>query len=91
MCAKYRIPVLIHTADPKPLFDPMDKYNERWLELRLRPGGMRQATDISWDQLIREQHNLFAKHPKTMFITAHMGWMAHDLRSSARCWTRCRM
>ena len=38
VAAKYKVPVMIHTADPKPLYDPMDKYNERWLELRLRPG-----------------------------------------------------
>ena len=28
-----KIPVLIHTADPKPFWDPMDEKNERWLEL----------------------------------------------------------
>jgi predicted TIM-barrel fold metal-dependent hydrolase len=26
-----------------------------------------------------EQHNLFRNNPKTIFIAAHMGWMAHDL------------
>ena len=77
MCAKYKIPVMIHTADPKPLFDPMDKYNERWLELRQRPG--RAAETLDWNKIISEQHNLFRKHPKTIFIAAHFGWMAHDL------------
>ena len=81
VCAKYKIPVMIHTADPKPLFDPMDKYNERWLELRLRPTGRKPAQDFTWEQVIGEQHNLFAKHPKTIFIAAHMGWMAHDLQA----------
>jgi uncharacterized protein len=80
VCAKYKIPVMIHTADPKPLFEPMDKYNERWLELRLRPGRNEGGKDFTWDQVIGEQHNLFAKHPKTIFIAAHMGWMAHDLQ-----------
>ena len=28
-----KIPVLIHTADPKSFWDPMDEKNERWLEL----------------------------------------------------------
>jgi predicted TIM-barrel fold metal-dependent hydrolase len=36
-CAELGIPVLIHTGEPKSLFEPMDKYNERWLELKLRP------------------------------------------------------
>jgi predicted TIM-barrel fold metal-dependent hydrolase len=80
VCAKYKIPVLIHTADPKPLFDPMDKYNERWLELRMRPNRARAETvGPTWDEVIQEQHNLFARHRDTTFINAHMGWMAHDL------------
>jgi predicted TIM-barrel fold metal-dependent hydrolase len=80
VCAKYKIPVLIHTADPKPLFDPMDKFNERWLELRMRPGRARaEQVGPSWDEVIKEQHNLFARNPQTTFINAHMGWMAHDL------------
>ncbi|HYP13382.1 MAG TPA: amidohydrolase family protein, partial [Bryobacteraceae bacterium] len=79
VCAKYKVPVLIHTADPKPLFDPMDKDNERWLELKMRPNRQRNPSEPSWETLIQEQHNLFAKNPQTTFINAHMGWMAHDL------------
>ncbi len=80
VCAKYKIPVLIHTADPKGLFQPMDKYNERWLELKMRANrNHASATDPSWDTLIEEQHNLFRKHPKTTFIAAHMGWLTNDL------------
>jgi predicted TIM-barrel fold metal-dependent hydrolase len=26
-----------------------------------------------------EQHRLFARHPKTTFITAHLGWYGNDL------------
>ena len=80
VCAKYKIPVMIHTADPKPLYDPMDKYNERWLELKLRPNRGEAGTGLTWEQVIGEQHSLFAKHPKTIFIAAHMGWMSHDLQ-----------
>ncbi len=78
VAAKYKTPVMIHTADPKPLFDPMDKYNERWLELKQQ----RRRADhggMTWEQLIREQHSLFRKNPQTTFIMAHLGWMAHDL------------
>ena len=79
-CARLRVPVLIHTADPWPLFQPMDKYNERWLELKSHPGRNRSGADEpSWDALIGEQHNLFSRHPKTVFIAAHMGWLANDL------------
>lgn len=81
VCARYKIPVMIHTADPKPLFDPMDKFNERWLELRLRPNRAEAGTGLDWDKIMGEQHSLFRKHPKTTFIAAHFGWMAHDLGS----------
>lgn len=79
VCAKYKIPVMIHTADPKPLFDPMDKYNERWLELRMRPNRAEAGTGLEWEKIMAQQHNLFRTHPKTTFIAAHFGWMAHDL------------
>ncbi len=77
VCARYKIPVLIHTADPKPLFMPMDKSNERWLELKLHPN--RGSGAIPWERVIGEQHNLIRRHPKTIFIAAHFGWMSHDL------------
>lgn len=79
-CARFRIPVLIHTADPRPLFQPMDKYNERWLELKTHPGRNKSGSDgPTWETLIGAQHNLFSRHPKTIFIAAHMGWLANDL------------
>lgn len=79
-CGQLGIPVLIHTADPKSFWDPMDRYNERWLELKLHPGRKRADNNpVSWEQLIAEQHNVFRKHPKTTFINAHMGWYPNDL------------
>lgn len=80
VCAKYKIPVLIHTADPWGLFQPMDKYNERWLELKMRSGRNHASeTDPSWETVIGEQHNMFRKHRNTIYINAHMGWLANDL------------
>ncbi|MCZ6520245.1 MAG: amidohydrolase family protein [Bacteroidetes bacterium] len=79
-CAELGIPVLIHSADPKPFWDTHDENNERWLELKVRPRRKRSDTDpVPWQQIIQEQHNLFKKNPKTIFINAHMGWMANDL------------
>ncbi|GAB3972682.1 hypothetical protein GCM10028806_25080 [Spirosoma terrae] len=80
-CGELGVPVLIHTADPKSFWDPMDRYNERWLELKLHGGRKRSANDpVPWEQLIAEQHNVFRKHPKTKFIAAHMGWFPNDLQ-----------
>jgi predicted TIM-barrel fold metal-dependent hydrolase len=79
-CGELNIPVLIHTADPKSFWDPMDEKNERWLELKTHPSRKRSDTDPApWEQLIQEQHNMFRKHPKTKFINAHMGWYPNDL------------
>jgi predicted TIM-barrel fold metal-dependent hydrolase len=79
-CARLKVPVLIHTGEPRALFDPMDKYNERWLELKLYPGRGRPPERYPrFDDLMAEQHRLFARHPKTTFITAHLGWYGNDL------------
>ena len=81
-CAELGIPVLIHTGEPRSFFDPHDKYNERWLELKMFPRRARPADRFpSWKKVMSEQFNLFAKHPKTIFIQAHFGWMANDLVS----------
>lgn len=79
-CGELGIPVLIHSADPKPFWAPHDSLNERWLELKLRPGRKRSADNpASWETIISEQHDIFRKHPNTTFINAHMGWYPNDL------------
>ncbi|MCW5966789.1 MAG: amidohydrolase family protein [Bryobacterales bacterium] len=83
-CAELKIPVLIHTGEPAPFFDPIDKTNERWLELSLYPSRARPAgTYPSWKEVMAEQHRMFAKHPETIFINAHLGWYANDLATLA--------
>ncbi len=79
-CAALGIPVLIHAADSRSFWEPMDNANERWLELKTHPRRKRSDTDPApWQQLIDEQHRLFKKHKNTKFINAHMGWYANDL------------
>lgn len=79
-CGELKIPVLIHTADPKPFWDAEDEHNERWLELATHPGRKRSNTDPEpWENLIEEQHRMFKKHAKTTFIAAHFGWYPNDL------------
>jgi uncharacterized protein len=84
-CAQLKIPVLIHTGEPRQFFDPIDKYNERWLELKQFPGA-RVPPDRypGWEETMAEQHRMFAKHPKTIFINAHLGWMGGDLAEFGR-------
>ena len=79
-CAKFNIPVLIHSGEPKAFFDPVDKFNERWLHAREKPRSFRPSDKYpTFDQVMYEQEQLFKKHPKTTFINAHFGWYANDL------------
>ncbi len=79
-CGELGIPVLIHAADPKQFWQPIDKDNERWLELKLHPGRRHDMDTVKWETVIAEQHNIFKKHPKTKFINAHLGWYGSDLK-----------
>lgn len=85
LCAKLKIPVLIHTGEPWPFFQPQDKFNERWLELKQFPSRGRPPERYpSWETLMGEQHNLFATHPQTTFINAHLGWLGGNLAELGR-------
>jgi predicted TIM-barrel fold metal-dependent hydrolase len=80
-CGELGIPVLIHSADPRPFWFPHDEKNERWLELKINPRRKRYPNNpVSWETIISEQHNVFRKHPNTTFINAHFGWYANDLK-----------
>jgi len=84
-CARLGIPVLIHTADPRPFWQPKDADNERLYELIEIPGRYRDpAINVPWEQLIDEQHALFRRHPRTRFIDAHLGWLGNDLARLGR-------
>ena len=79
-CAALNIPVLIHSGEPRSFFEPWDKSNERWLELKQMPQRARPPDRYPpWEQIIGEQHRMFAKHPRTRYIDAHLGWLGGDL------------
>jgi predicted TIM-barrel fold metal-dependent hydrolase len=79
-CAELKIPVLIHIAEPSAFFDPWDYHNERWLELKQFPSRARPPEKYPpFETLIAERNHLFAKHPKTNFIAAHLAFHGNDL------------
>jgi predicted TIM-barrel fold metal-dependent hydrolase len=84
--ARLGIPVFIHTADPSEFFQPIDYQNERWLELALFSNRRYndRARYPSFEELMAERDRLFKRHPKTTFVTAHLGWHAHDLARLGR-------
>jgi predicted TIM-barrel fold metal-dependent hydrolase len=82
--ARLNIPVIIHTAEPQEFFKPLDMHNERWLELALFANRRRYLVPVSFETLAAERDDLFTKHPKTRFISAHFGWHANDLGRAAK-------
>lgn len=77
-CARLGIPVLIHVADPAQFWQSHDRFNEKWLELKLRPRRKRSGGP-GFEQLIAERNRMIARHPDVQFILAHMGWHGNDL------------
>jgi uncharacterized protein len=79
-CGELGIPILIHSGEPASFWKDNDKYNERWLELKQKPGRYRSIDEFpSFEDIMAEQHNVFRKHPGTTFINAHLGWYGNDL------------
>lgn len=79
-CGALGIPVLIHSGEPSSFWNPKDKFNERWLELKQEPNRYRDPSKVPpFEQVMGEQHHVFRKHPETKFINAHLGWFGNDL------------
>ena len=84
------IPVLMHVGEPQSFYDPVDRFNERWLELTLLPDRRLPAGRYpGFETMMAERDRLFARHPGTTFIAAHMGWHANDLGRLGACSTGC--
>jgi predicted TIM-barrel fold metal-dependent hydrolase len=79
-CGRLGVPVLIHTAEPAPFFEAIDTTNERWLEEALFPDRRYQDPAFPrFEELMAERERMFARHPRTTFIAAHMAYHANDL------------
>lgn len=84
-CGQLGLPVLIHSGEPSSFWDPRDKFNERWLELKQEPGRYRSPDKYpTFEEILGEQHRVFRKHPETIFIDAHLGWLGGDLERLGR-------
>jgi len=78
--AEYKLPVLIHIADPVAFFKPIDRYNERYEELQAHPDWSFCNPELySFEELMEMQENLLASNPNTTFIVAHAGSYAENL------------
>ncbi len=83
-CGELGLPVIIHTADPSAFFDRIDGQNERWEELSRHPDWHFPPDKFpSRAELHSARNRMFAKHPKTTFIAAHLGNDGEDLSETA--------
>ncbi len=75
------MPVLMHALDPAAFFRPIDRFNERYIELREHPDWSYDGPRFpSLDSLLAQRERLLRKHPRTVFIGAHVGMNAEDLK-----------
>ncbi|MGD9721409.1 MAG: amidohydrolase family protein [Pirellulales bacterium] len=79
-CGKLELPVLIHTADPRAFFLPIDATNERWEELRRHPDwSFHRPGFPTYEELLAQFLRVVERHPRTIFIGAHVASSAEDL------------
>jgi predicted TIM-barrel fold metal-dependent hydrolase len=73
--------IMFHTADPAAFFLPTDARNERFEELSAHPDWSFYGSVFSREELFEQRNRVFACHPKTRFVAAHMGEQPEDLAS----------
>jgi predicted TIM-barrel fold metal-dependent hydrolase len=74
------LPVLIHVADPVAFFDPLDPTNERWEELHANPDWHFPSPPFpAFMEIMNQLAALVKRHPRTIFIGAHVGCYAENL------------
>lgn len=80
-CADLHMPVLIHSADPSAFFQPVDKNNERWMQLKRHPDwSFYDKKFPGYDEVLGQLIHVVEKHPRTAFIAAHLANSGEDLQ-----------
>ncbi|MGD0538729.1 MAG: amidohydrolase family protein [Verrucomicrobiota bacterium] len=77
-CGQLRMPVSIHVADPKWMYEPMDKYNDGLMnayQWRLD----NQTNILSHAELLGTLERAVKKHPRTTFVACHFANCCYDL------------
>ena len=85
------LPVLIHSADPRAFFEPLDESNERLDELLQQRDWWFGDRDVhpTFERLLDAHAALVAAAPGTTFIGAHVGCAAEDLDRVERLLDAC--
>jgi hypothetical protein len=77
--AELGMPVMFHTSDPDAFFLPIDARNERYEELAAHPDWGFYGSKYSKDELLAQRNRVFARHPKTTFVAAHLAERGENL------------
>ncbi|MFI5915559.1 alpha-galactosidase [Dactylosporangium sp. NPDC051541] len=78
--AAQRIPIAVHTADPRAFFEPIDERNERLEQLLHYPQWSFAGPEFPpFERLIDALETVVAAHPGTTFIGVHGGCYPEDL------------
>lgn len=79
-CGSLGLPVAIHVSDPAAFFLPTDRFNERFEELNNHPDWSFHNHDFPGNaEILAARNRVYARHPKTNFITLHVGNFAENL------------
>jgi predicted TIM-barrel fold metal-dependent hydrolase len=73
------VPVMFHTADPDAFFLPIDRFNERYEELAAHPDWSFHGSRYSKRELLGQRDRVFARHPETTFVAAHVAESSENL------------
>lgn len=73
------VPVMFHTADPDAFFLPVDRFNERYEELAAHPEWSVYGSLYTKSQLLDQRDRVFARHPRTTFVAAHVAEWPENL------------
>jgi predicted TIM-barrel fold metal-dependent hydrolase len=82
--AELDVPVMFHIADPDAFFLPIDRFNERYEELAAHPEWGFHGSHYTKDEILAQRDTVFARHPQTTFIAAHVAERPEDLAYVSR-------
>jgi predicted TIM-barrel fold metal-dependent hydrolase len=82
--AELHVPIMFHIADPDAFFQPIDNHNERYEELAAHPEWSFHGSQFDKSQLLGQRDKVFARHPKTTFVAAHVAEHPEDLSYVSR-------
>jgi predicted TIM-barrel fold metal-dependent hydrolase len=88
-CAQLGLPVMVHIGDPEAFFLPIDSRNERYEELAAHPDWAFHGAKYGKDELLKQRDRVFARHPKTTFVGAHIAENSEDLERVSKMLDAC--